>query len=43
MNYAEYLSIVNKGLQFWLSEWLLRVTLMDSEGNFHKNTEERDQ
>ena len=42
INYPEYLSVVNEGLQIWLIEWLLRGTLMDLEGNFHKNTEERD-
>ena len=41
--YPEYLSVVNKGLQIWLIEWLLRGTLMDSEGNFHQiDTEEID-
>ena len=42
INYPEYLSIVNEGSQISLIEWLLRGTLMDSEGNFPENTEKRD-
>ena len=34
-------SVANKGLQIWLIEWLLRSLLMESEGNVHENTKER--